>query len=75
MAACAPDLGARILGFVGGPCTDCPGLVVSMELTEPIRSHKDIAEDAAEYLNKAVKFYEGLAKQLVSQGRLCTWCF
>ena len=70
LAACSPDTGARIIGLVGGPCTDGPGLIVSKELTDPIRSHKDLAKDSAPHYNKAVKFYDGLAKQLVSQGHV-----
>ena len=70
LAACSPDTGARIIGFIGGPCTDGPGIIVSKELTDPIRSHKDLAKDTASLFNKAVKFYEGLATQLVSQGHV-----
>lgn len=70
LAACSPDTGARIIGLVGGPCTDGPGLIVSKELTDPIRSHKDFAKDSASYYSKAVEFYDGLAKQLVSQGHV-----
>lgn len=70
LAACSPDTGARIIGFVGGPCTEGPGVIVAKELTDPIRSHKDLAKDTAAHFNKAVKFYEGLAKQLVSQGHV-----
>lgn len=35
-----------------------------------MRSHKDLDKDAAPFFKKAVKFYEGLAKQLVSQGHV-----
>ncbi|KAG0620200.1 hypothetical protein M758_4G197500 [Ceratodon purpureus] len=70
LAACSPDTGARIIGFVGGPCTDGPGVIVSKELTDPIRSHKDLAKDTAAHYTKAVKFYEGLATQLVTQGHV-----
>lgn len=70
LAACSPDTGVRIIGFVGGPCTDGPGVIVAKELTDPIRSHKDLAKDAATHYNKAVKFYEALATQLVSQGHV-----
>lgn len=44
--------------------------IVSKDLSEPVRSHKDLDKDAAPYFNKAVKFYENLAKQLVSQGHV-----
>ncbi|CAI5968804.1 unnamed protein product [Closterium sp. NIES-64] len=70
LGACVPGTGARILSFVGGPCTEGPGVIVSRELSEPIRSHKDLDKDAAPHYSKAVKFYEGLAKQLVAQGHV-----
>ena len=35
-----------------------------------MRSHKDLDKDAAPYFHKAVKFYDSLAKQLVSQGHV-----
>jgi hypothetical protein len=44
--------------------------IVSKDLSDPVRSHKDLDKDAAPYFKKAVKFYEGLAKQLVSQGHV-----
>ncbi|KAK1291878.1 hypothetical protein QJS10_CPB17g01827 [Acorus calamus] len=40
-------------------------LIVSKDLSEPVRSHKDLDKDAAPHFHKAVKFYEVLAKQLV----------
>ncbi|GJP53086.1 hypothetical protein CLOM_g12223 [Closterium sp. NIES-68] len=70
LGACVPNTGARILSFVGGPCTEGPGVIVSRELSDPIRSHKDLDKDAAPHYNKAAKFYEGLAKQLVAQGHV-----
>ena len=39
-------------------------------MSEPVRSHKDLDKDAAPYFKKAVKFYDSLAKQLVSQGHV-----
>ena len=33
---------ARIMLFVGGPCTEGGGKVVARELAEEIRSHKDL---------------------------------
>lgn len=43
---------------------------MSKDLSDPVRSHKDLDKDAAPYFKKAVKFYESLAKQLVSQGHV-----
>lgn len=60
---------ARMLLFLGGPCTEGGGRVVDKDLTEPIRSHKDLAKDAAPHYRKAKKFYDGIASQLVTQGQ------
>ena len=70
MGGCCPPGGAaaRILLFVGGPCTEGGGRVVDKELMEPIRSHKDLAKDAAPHYRRARKFYDNIAAQLVAQG-------
>ncbi|KAF9660920.1 hypothetical protein SADUNF_Sadunf19G0013900 [Salix dunnii] len=70
LGACLPGTGARIVALVGGPCTEGPGTIISKDLSDPVRSHKDLDKDAAPYFKKAVKFYDGLAKQLVSQGHV-----
>ncbi|XP_050292661.1 protein transport protein SEC23 [Quercus robur] len=70
LGACSTGTGARIIALVGGPCTEGPGTIVSKDQSEPVRSHKDLDKDAAPYFNKAVKFYENLANQLVSQGHV-----
>lgn len=44
--------------------------IVSKDLSEPVRSHKDLDKDAAPFFQKAVKFYDTLGKQLVSQGHV-----
>lgn len=70
LGACLPGTGARIIALVGGPCTEGPGMIVSKDLSEPVRSHKDLDKDAAPHFHKATKFYDNLAKQLVSQGHV-----
>ncbi|MBA0556139.1 hypothetical protein Golob_026266 [Gossypium lobatum] len=70
LGACLPGTGARIIALVGGPCTEGPGTIVSKDLSEPVRSHKDLFKDAVPYFKKAVKFYDSLAKQLVDQGHV-----
>ncbi|KAJ8541956.1 hypothetical protein K7X08_016822 [Anisodus acutangulus] len=70
LGACLAGAGARIVALVGGPCTEGPGTIVSKDLSEPVRSHKDLHKDAAPFFKKAVHFYEELAKQLVSQGHV-----
>ncbi|KAL8162898.1 hypothetical protein V2J09_014387 [Rumex salicifolius] len=70
IGACLPGTGARIIALVGGPCTEGPGTIVSKDLSDPVRSHKDLDKDAAPFFHKAVKFYGGLSEQLVSQGHV-----
>ncbi|KAG9456885.1 hypothetical protein H6P81_001393 [Aristolochia fimbriata] len=70
LGACVPGSGARIMAFLGGPSTEGPGTIVSKNLSEPIRSHKDLDKDSAPHYHKSVKFYEGLSKQLVNQGHV-----
>ena len=50
-----PNTGARIMLFAGGPATEGPGMVVSNELKEPIRSHHDIDRDSAKHYKRACK--------------------
>ncbi|GFY81755.1 Sec23/Sec24 protein transport family protein [Actinidia rufa] len=45
-------------------------MIVSKDMSDPVRSHKDLDKDAAPYFKKAVQFYEELAKQLVGQGHV-----
>ncbi|XP_071713227.1 protein transport protein SEC23 F-like [Rutidosis leptorrhynchoides] len=68
--ACMPGTGARIVALVGGPCTEGPGSIVSKDLSDPVRSHKDLDKDAAPYFRKAVQYYEELSEQMVSQGHV-----
>lgn len=68
LEATYPQTGARIMLFAGGPATEGPGLVVTTELREPIRSHHDIDRDSIKHFKRATKFYEGLAKRAASNG-------
>ncbi|KAG1831523.1 hypothetical protein EV424DRAFT_1534202 [Suillus variegatus] len=63
-----PNTGARIMVFAGGSATEGPGMVVSNELKEPIRSHHDIERDSVKHYKRAVKFYKGLAKRVSNNG-------
>ncbi|KAJ0806758.1 putative protein transport protein Sec23 [Helianthus annuus] len=70
LGACMAGTGARIVALVGGPCNEGPGSIVSKDLSDPVRSHKDLDKDAAPYFRKAVQFYEELSNQMVSQGHV-----
>jgi len=50
-----PNTGGRIMLFAGGAPSEGPGLVVSNELKEPIRSHHDIDRDSAKHYKRATK--------------------
>ncbi|KAI5478162.1 hypothetical protein MNV49_005426 [Pseudohyphozyma bogoriensis] len=63
-----PNTGARIMLFAGGPATEGPGMVVGVELREPIRSHHDIERDNVKYFKRASKFYESLARRAAQNG-------
>ena len=56
------------MSFLGGACSQGPGQVVNDELKFPIRSHHDIEKDAAKYLKKALKHYDGLASRTSNNG-------
>ena len=62
--------GARIMLFTGGPATEGPGMVVSAELKDQIRSHHDIDRDNIKYYKKALKFYDSLAKRTAHNGHI-----
>ncbi|KAF8130486.1 hypothetical protein K438DRAFT_1912040 [Mycena galopus ATCC 62051] len=63
-----PNTGVCIMLFAGGPATEGPGMVVSNELKEPIRSRHDIDRDSVKHFKRATKFYEGLAKHASNNG-------
>ncbi|XP_065829274.1 protein transport protein Sec23A-like [Oscarella lobularis] len=65
-----PNTGARIMLFLGGPCTQGPGIVVDNELKNPIRSHHDIEKGDARYMKKATKFYDSLAARAAENGHV-----
>jgi protein transport protein SEC23 len=65
-----PNTGGRIMLFAGGPATVGPGMVVSTEKREIIRSHHDIEKDTAKYHRKATKFYEGLARRSATNSHI-----
>ncbi|XP_046848297.1 protein transport protein Sec23A-like [Xenia sp. Carnegie-2017] len=65
-----PNTGARIMTFIGGSCTQGPGMVVDNELKNPIRSHHDLEKDNAPYVRKACKHYEALANRAAENGHV-----
>lgn len=62
------NTGARVMLFVGGPCSQGPGQVLNDDLKQPIRSHHDIHKDNARYMKKAIKHYDSLAMRAATNG-------
>ena len=58
-----PRRGARVMMFVGGPCTSGPGAIVSRQKTEDIRSHADLGRNAEPLHKPACEFYASLSKR------------
>ena len=59
---------ARIMLFTGGPCTHGPGKVVGENPNERIRTHDDIAEGNAKYMESACQHYKALAERACKLG-------
>lgn len=57
--------GARIMAFLGGPCTIGDGKVAGVEFSEQMRLHNDLKNDKAPYFKKAIQFYQNITQQLV----------
>ena len=62
-AAGGASRGSRIVSLIGGASTYGPGMIVSEDLQEKIRSHLDIQKerDNTKYLKKAIKYYQDLS--------------
>eukprot|EP00919_Chromeraceae_sp_WS-2016_P047695 GHVR01113017.1.p1 GENE.GHVR01113017.1~~GHVR01113017.1.p1 ORF type:complete len:760 (+),score=146.04 GHVR01113017.1:67-2346(+) len=67
LECCASMQPGRLIMFLGGACTQGVGMVVSPQLSEPIRSHLDLQKDNpnAKYSKKALKFYTSIAHRAV----------
>lgn len=53
-----PNAGSRIMLFIGGPCTQGPGMIVAESRKETLRSHHDLEKDSCKHYKKACKVYE-----------------
>lgn len=62
--------GARIMLFTGGPVTCGPGIIVSDDLKENMRSHTDISKEQSKHAKKSQKFFSELAKRAVNNGHV-----
>ena len=56
------------MSFVGGPCTQGPGQVVSDDLREPIRSHHDLVNESVPFHAPGLAFFRKLTQRCVRNG-------
>ncbi|KNC83904.1 protein transporter Sec23A [Sphaeroforma arctica JP610] len=63
-----PNMGAKVLSFIGGVCTEGPGQCAAPLLSETIRTHTDIEKDNLPFMRKAVKYYNSLAARTAKNG-------
>jgi len=70
LEALYPNSAGRIMLFIGGPCTQGPGMIADEELKYPIRSHHDIEKDNVKYMKKAIKHYEAMANRAAGNGHV-----
>ncbi|KAJ4753488.1 Protein transport protein SEC23 [Rhynchospora pubera] len=59
--------GARVMVFTSGPATTGPGKVAETDLSNSIRSHRDLINGNAPLTANAEKFYEKLAHRLADK--------
>lgn len=68
LEATYPNAAARIMMFIGGPCTTGPGMIIDDDLKNTIRSHHDIEKDNIKHMKKAIKHYQALATRAAANG-------
>ena len=61
---------ARMLLFIGGPCTVGPGKVIDSSLAKHLRGHKDIIKGKAEHYDAAIDYYTNIAQHAVANGHI-----
>lgn len=68
MIECLPNMGARILGLIGGPPTMGSAAVATIEKLNPIRAQIDLTkgEMLAEMFKKAKDFYDEITIRLIA---------
>lgn len=64
LEGCAPNTGGRVIVFTSGPATTGPGMIAETDLSEAIRTHRDIINGHALLSEKARRFYKNLAHRL-----------
>jgi len=66
----AAERPADVILFTGGPCTRGPGAVVSDQLAEMMRSHRDFLDGGATHYETASAYYNELSQRM-SAAKVC----
>ncbi|XP_024962904.1 protein transport protein SEC23-like [Cynara cardunculus var. scolymus] len=64
LEGCSTTTGSHIMVFTSGPATMGPGLVVSQDLNQSIRTHRDINTGHAPFYWKSCEFYKQISEKL-----------
>ncbi|XP_057959560.1 protein transport protein SEC23 G isoform X2 [Malania oleifera] len=58
------NTGSRVMVFTSGPATLGPGIIVNSNLSNAIRTHRDLIGGHAPYYGKSCSFYKKLSQRL-----------
>lgn len=64
LEGCLVNKGSRIMVFTSGPATVGPGIIVNSDLSNAIRTHRDLINGHAPYYRKSSGFYKKLSQRL-----------
>ncbi|XP_021911042.1 protein transport protein SEC23 [Carica papaya] len=64
LEGCLIGTGSRIMVFTSGPATVGPGIIVDSDLSNSIRTHRDIINGHVPYYEKSTSFYKRLSRRL-----------
>ncbi|KAJ4956531.1 hypothetical protein NE237_013314 [Protea cynaroides] len=64
LESCLCKIGSRVMVFTSGPVTVGPGIVVESDLSNAIRTHRDLINGRAHLYEKSCNFYKQLAQRL-----------
>ncbi|KAI3707701.1 hypothetical protein L6452_26330 [Arctium lappa] len=64
LEGCSATTGSHIMVFTSGPTTMGPGMVVSQDLNQSIRTHRDINTGLAPFYWKSCEFYKQISEKL-----------
>ena len=70
MEAALTGYSGRMMIFSGGAASVGPGKIVSCDLSDHLRAHRDIVKSKAPHYENACKFYSELARHAAENGHI-----